>query len=128
VLPTRLGRTGLAFGAETRLNLRKPTFARDPAPIDDGCDCLTCGRYSRAQLHGLSRQSSALGARLISLHNTRALVRTADGARRAILAGRFGDFLANRAMRRSAAGQRGKQPAAAGPAPMPAAAEGMARL
>jgi queuine tRNA-ribosyltransferase len=94
VLPTRLGRTGLAFGAEARLNLRKSIYARDAAPIDESCDCPTCGRFSRAQLHDLSRRTSPLGARLISLHNTRALTRTADRARRAILNGRFAAFLA----------------------------------
>jgi queuine tRNA-ribosyltransferase len=94
VLPTRFGRTGLAFGAGARLNLRKANFARDPAPIDESCDCPTCGRFSRAQLHDLARRTSPLGARLISLHNTRALTRTAERARRAILDGRFAAWLA----------------------------------
>jgi queuine tRNA-ribosyltransferase len=89
VLPTRLGRTGVAFGSTRRLNLKRPEFERDKRPIDTVCDCLTCGQYTRASLHSGIRQSSPIAARFISLHNVRALVRAAETARAAILAGRF---------------------------------------
>jgi queuine tRNA-ribosyltransferase len=94
VLPTRFGRSGVAFGASQRLNLRRVDFQHDKRPIDAGCDCTTCDRYTRASLHSSFRQSIPLAARLISLHNVRALVRAGEAARVAILAGRFPAFLA----------------------------------
>src|SRR5262249_38920276 len=47
VLPTRTARTGSALTAEGRLNLRNARFADDPGPIEDGCDCPACARFSR---------------------------------------------------------------------------------
>lgn len=94
VLPTRLGRTGVAFAGFERLALKKRRYARDQSPIEAGCDCPTCRDYSRAQLHEALRAGRHLGARLLSLHNTRALIRTAERARRAVLEGRFPALLA----------------------------------
>src|SRR5213079_1243315 len=50
VLPTRVARTGSALTWEGRLNLRNARFARDPRPLDEGCPCPACGRFSRAYL------------------------------------------------------------------------------
>jgi queuine tRNA-ribosyltransferase len=98
VLPTRLGRTGMAFGAGERINLKRAAFQRDARPIDASCDCLTCAQFSRAGLHNAIREAIPLGARLVSLHNTRALIRTAEAARSAVLAGLFADLLAGHAL------------------------------
>jgi queuine tRNA-ribosyltransferase len=87
VLPTRLGRTGVAFGPGGRLNLKRAEFKTDCAPIDLSCDCRTCDRHSRAILHAMLRVGGTLAARLISLHNCRALVRTAESVRSAVLQG-----------------------------------------
>ncbi len=80
VLPTRLGRTGTALTWEGRLNLRNARFARDPPPLEDGCDCPACTRFSRAYVRHLVNQQEILGLRLLSLHNLRFLLR-ADGRR-----------------------------------------------
>jgi queuine tRNA-ribosyltransferase len=95
VLPTRLGRSGTAFGPKGRLNLKRAEFARDNQPIDASCDCAVCRCFSRASLHSAVRSASGgLGARLLSLHNTRALIRAAENTRSAILAGRFPGLVA----------------------------------
>jgi queuine tRNA-ribosyltransferase len=94
VLPTRLGRTGVAFRGFARLNLQRAEYRSDARPLDDSCDCQTCAGYSRAFLHDAVRQQVPLGARLLSLHNVRQLVRTAERARAAILDGSFGAFAA----------------------------------
>ena len=94
VLPTRFGRTGTAFGPAGRVNLVRSRFASDFAPIDPNCDCLTCERFSRAALHSAARSASPLGARLISMHNVRALTRTAERARAAVINGTFQALLA----------------------------------
>ena len=55
VLPTRTARTGSALTWEGRLNLRNARFARDPAPLDEGCDCPACTTL-HAGLHPPPRQ------------------------------------------------------------------------
>jgi queuine tRNA-ribosyltransferase len=53
VLPTRLGRTGSALTWEGRLNLKNARFARDGAPLQEGCPCRACTGFSRAYLRHL---------------------------------------------------------------------------
>jgi len=84
VLPTRLGRTGTALTWEGRLNLRNARFARDPRPLDEGCSCAACRRFSRAYLRHLVTQQELLGLLLLTDHNVRFLLDLTAGARAAI--------------------------------------------
>ena len=92
VLPTRYGRTGSALTWEGRLNMRNARFARDPDPLEPGCDCPACTRFSRAYIRHLITQQEILGPRLLTLHNLRFLLRLTTDAREAIEAGRLADF------------------------------------
>ena len=94
VLPTRTARTGSALTWEGRLNLRNARFARDPAPLDDGCPCPACTRFSRAYVRHLVNQQELLGLRLLTLHNVRFLLDLVAGARAAIERHAFGAFKA----------------------------------
>ena len=94
VLPTRLGRTGSALTPEGRLNLKNARFTRDPAPLEEGCDCPACARFSRAYLRHLVNQQELLGLRLLSLHNLRFLIRLTEAARAAIENGRLASLKA----------------------------------
>jgi queuine tRNA-ribosyltransferase len=94
VLPTRLGRTGVAFSSGGRLNLKRREYEADAGPIDPDCDCLTCERFGRAYLHRALREREMLGARLLSWHNIRYLLRTAERCRAAVLDGTFVSLLA----------------------------------
>ena len=89
VLPTRTARTGSALTARGRLNLRNARYARDGGPIEEGCDCPACGRFSRAYVRHLLNQQELLGLRLLSLHNLRFVLRLTAGARAAIERGEF---------------------------------------
>jgi queuine tRNA-ribosyltransferase len=89
VLPTRTARTGSALTARGRLNLRNARFARDPRPMEEGCPCPTCQRFSRAFVRHLVTQREILGLRLLSLHNLAFTLRLTAGARAAIGAGTF---------------------------------------
>jgi queuine tRNA-ribosyltransferase len=89
VLPTRLGRTGSALTWSGRLNLKNAGYARDPAPLQEGCGCPACTRFSRAYLRHLVNQQELLGHRLLSLHNLRFLLDLTAGARAAIERGEF---------------------------------------
>jgi queuine tRNA-ribosyltransferase len=92
VLPTRMARTGTALTRTGRLNLRNARFARDPAPLDEECDCPACLRFSRAYLRHLVNQNELLGLRLLSLHNLRFLLELTRGARDAIERGGFASY------------------------------------
>ena len=69
VLPTRSGRTSQAFTRHGQLNFRNARHKDDPGPLDEACDCPTCGSYSRAYLHHLVMAKEILGAMLLSWHN-----------------------------------------------------------
>jgi queuine tRNA-ribosyltransferase len=94
VLPTRLGRTGSALTSEGRLNLKNARFARDSRPLEEGCDCPACTRFSRAYLRHLVNQQELLGMRLLSLHNLRFLIRLTEAARTAIERGQLASLKA----------------------------------
>ena len=89
VLPTRTARTGSALTREGRLNLRNAGFARDERPLEEGCTCPACARFSRAYIRHLVNQQEILGLRLLSLHNLRFLLDLVAGAREAIERGEF---------------------------------------
>jgi queuine tRNA-ribosyltransferase len=105
VLPTRMGRTGSALTWSGRLNLRNARFARDPRPLDEGCDCPACARFSRAYLRHLVNQQELLGLRLLSLHNLRFLLELTAGARAAIERGRLASYKTEALDRLAAAGE-----------------------
>jgi queuine tRNA-ribosyltransferase len=92
VLPTRTARTGSALTWEGRLNLRNARFARDERPLDEGCSCPACARFTRAYLRHLVNQQELLGLRLLTLHNLRFLLELVAGARIAIKEGRFASY------------------------------------
>ena len=103
VLPTRTARTGSALTWEGRLNLKNAKFARDPRPLDEGCGCPACTRFTRAYLRHLVNQQELLGLRLLSLHNLRFLLELTAGARAAIERGDLAGYR-DEALARLAAG------------------------
>ena len=103
VLPTRIARTGSALTWSGRLNLRNARFASDARPLDDGCACPACSRFSRAYIRHLVNQQEVLGLRLLSLHNLRFLLELTAGARDAIERRDFAAFKADAVARLTAA-------------------------
>ncbi len=89
VLPARVARTGQVWVPEGRLNLRNQRFLDDPDPIQDGCPCLACRRFSRAYLAHLFRAKELLAYRLATCHN---LTFTLDFMARIRFALRAGTF------------------------------------
>ncbi len=89
VAATRNGRHGSAWTMSGRVNVRNASNRLDDGPLDPTCDCETCARFSRGYLRHLFVAQEILGLRLVSLHNIRFLVRTAQLAREAILQGTF---------------------------------------
>lgn len=93
VMPTRNGRTGTMFTSEGRINIRGARYIHDFSPVDPECDCYTCRNFTRSYLRHLVMCGEILGSRLCSWHNLRASIRIAEGAREAILAGKFPEYL-----------------------------------
>ena len=92
VLPTRTARTGSALTATGKMNLRNARYARDPRPLEEGCGCPACVRFSRAFIRHLINQEEILGLRLLSLHNLWLVHRLTAGARDAIQRGAFDEY------------------------------------
>jgi len=92
VLPTRTARTGSALTATGRLNFRNARFVRDPRPIEEGCACPACRRFSRAYVRHLVVQEEILGLRLLSLHNLWFVLDLTARARAAIERGTLTSF------------------------------------
>ena len=92
VLPTRIARHGTLMTSHGRLNIRKAMYKEDFTPLDPECDCYCCRNYTKAYLNHLFRADEGFGTRLMSIHNTRFLVKLMEDARRAIKADRFNDF------------------------------------
>ena len=69
VMPTRNGRNATCFTDKGLVKLRNAAHARDPRPIEEGCECLACRRFSRAYLRHLFLAKEMLGPILASIHN-----------------------------------------------------------
>jgi queuine tRNA-ribosyltransferase len=94
VMPTRAGRTARAFTSHGVFNLRNARFIDDSAPLDENCSCLACTRHTRAYLHHLIRCEEILGPILLTTHNLTYYQSLMQGARAAILAGKYSEYCA----------------------------------
>jgi len=92
VLPTRTARTGSALTWAGRMNLKNARYTRDARPLEEGCGCPACARFSRAYVRHLVLQEEILGLRLLSLHNLWFVLDLTAHARAAIERGTFSAF------------------------------------
>jgi queuine tRNA-ribosyltransferase len=69
VLPTRSGRTGLAFTWEGKLNLKNSKFQNDTTSLDSKCEIRNLNKYSKSYLNHLIKSNEMMASMLISLHN-----------------------------------------------------------
>lgn len=69
VYPSRNGRHGHLYTNQGKINLFNAKYELDDRPIEEGCGCPTCRRYSRAYIRHLLKAKEMLGMRLCVLHN-----------------------------------------------------------
>ena len=69
VLPTRSGRTGLAFSWGGRVNIKNNKYQNDDSPIDENCENLELNKYSKNYLNHLFNTNEILGSMILTLHN-----------------------------------------------------------
>jgi len=69
VYPSRNARHAHLYTDFGKINLFNAKYELDERPIEEGCDCPTCQRYSRAYLRHLLKAKEMLGMRLCVIHN-----------------------------------------------------------
>ncbi len=92
VLPTRIARNGTAFTSHGKVVVKNAKYKEDFTPLDDNCDCEACKHYTKAYLRHLINTGEILGARLLSVHNLRYLLKLMEDIRQAIKEDRFLEF------------------------------------
>ena len=84
VSPTRLARHGHAYTKYGKINLKNAKYKMDFTPIEEDCDCYCCKHYTKAYIKHLINAEETFGARLLSIHNIRYLIRLTEDLREAI--------------------------------------------
>ena len=92
VIPTRSGRTGLAFTWEGKINLRNSKFKDDDQPLDKNCNIRNLNKYSKSYLNHLIKTNEILASMIISLHNVNFYQEFMEKIRKSIDNGKFNSF------------------------------------
>lgn len=92
VYPSRNGRHGHVYTKYGKLNLFNQKFEKDMRPIEEGCQCPACRRYSRAYIRHLLKAKEMLGMRLCVLHNLYFYNHMMEDIRTALDEDRFSDY------------------------------------
>mgnify|MGYP002852304486 CR=1 FL=1 len=69
VYPSRNGRHGHLYTKRGHINILNARYELDDTPIEEGCQCPACRRYSKAYIRHLLKAGEMLGMRLCVLHN-----------------------------------------------------------
>ena len=92
VMPTRSGRTGLAFTWQGKVNLKNSKYANDKTPLDNECDIRQLNKYSKSYLNHLIKSNEMMASMLISLHNVHFYQQFMGEIRKNVKNGTFLDF------------------------------------
>ena len=92
VMPTRSGRTGLAFTWNGRINIKNNKYQNDDSALDDKCTNLDLNKYSKNYLNHLFNTNEILGSTLLTLHNINFYQELMTTIRKNISKGTFDDF------------------------------------
>ena len=91
-LPTRVARNGALFTKTGRVDITNRRYKGMADPVEEDCDCYSCGNFSAAYVHHLFKAKELLGLRLASIHNLRFVLRLMQDMRDAITRGGFESF------------------------------------
>jgi len=92
VFPTRNARHNTVYTKKGKINIGKEKFSHDFRPIDEGCKCYTCRKFSLAYVNHLLREYEYLGMRLATIHNLHFLVNLMEEVREAISKDLFPEY------------------------------------
>ena len=93
VMPTRSGRTGLAFTWNGRINIKNNKYQNDNSPLDEKCKNLNLNKYSKNYLNHLFNTNEILGSMLLTLNNINFYQELMSEIRKNIQKGTFNEFL-----------------------------------
>jgi queuine tRNA-ribosyltransferase len=92
VMPTRSGRTGLAFTWNGRINIKNKKYQTDNNPLDINCNNLDLNKYSKNYLNHLFNTNEILASMLLTLHNINFYQELMSAIRENISKGTFDQF------------------------------------
>ncbi|MDU5374139.1 tRNA guanosine(34) transglycosylase Tgt [Anaerococcus vaginalis] len=92
VLPTRIARNGTALTSKGKLVVKNAKYKDDFSPLDENCDCYACKNHTRAYIRHLLNVDEILGARLLSIHNLKFLIKMMENIRKSIEEDRYLEF------------------------------------
>lgn len=107
VYPTRNGRHGHLYTNSGKINLFNAKYELDDRPVEEGCGCPACRRYSRAYIRHLLKAKEMLGMRLCVLHNLYFYNTMMEEIRDALDQGRFAEYKRCKLERMGQAAARG---------------------
>ena len=109
VYPTRNGRHGHLYTNHGKINLFNAKYELDDRPIEEGCGCPACRRYSRAYIRHLLKAKEMLGMRLCVLHNLWFYNTMMEEIRDALDEGRFASYKKEKLDRMNAGKKKKKE-------------------
>ena len=92
VMPTRSGRTGLAFTWNGRINIKNNKYQNDNSPLDEKCKNFNLNKYSKNYLNHLFNTNEILGSMLLTLNNINFYQELMSEIRKNIKKGTFNEF------------------------------------
>ena len=92
VMPTRSGRTGLAFTWQGKINLKNSKYKNDYSSLDNNTNIRDLKSYSKSYLNHLIKTNELLASMIISLHNINFYQQFMSEIRRSIKSRTFGKF------------------------------------
>ncbi|MBR5945695.1 tRNA-guanine transglycosylase, partial [bacterium] len=92
VMPTRNARNGTAFTTYGNVPIKAGRYALDERPIEEGCSCPVCQRFSRAYLRHLFNVGESLAGQYLTLHNLHFYLKLMEDMRLAIFEDRLTSF------------------------------------
>lgn len=92
VLATRMARNGGIFTDDGVITMKKAVHKFDERPLQEGCTCTCCQKYSRAYLHHLIKCNEMYGGMLATEHNLTYLYNFLERIKQSIREGRFAEF------------------------------------
>jgi queuine tRNA-ribosyltransferase len=92
VYPSRNGRHGHLYTNRGHINILNARYEMDDTPIEEGCQCPACRRYSKSYIRHLLKAGEMLGMRLCVLHNLYFYNHMMEEVRDALDAGEFAQY------------------------------------
>ena len=92
VLPTRSGRTGLAYTWNGQINIRNAKYQKDNTPLDKEVSLCDLNKYTKNYLNHLFNTNEILASMLLSLHNINFYQQLMKQIRKTIKNGTFNNF------------------------------------